>query len=106
MPYEIDNNVWLTLQIEIDMNLMSRLRVTYSTFDLLSDIGGLSGMLFSIFAVFMRLWMHNFADNHMVSNLYKVKHTSGPDESSQVIQNSIVTNWKELILSWLPCSIF
>ena len=103
MPYEINNNVWLTLQIEMDFNLMSRLRVTYSSFDLLSDIGGLSGMLFSIFAIFMRLWMHNFADNHMVSNLYKIERT-GPDEGRQEIQKSMVTNWKELVFSWLPCN--
>ena len=74
--------------------------MTYSTFDLLSDIGGLSGMLYSIFAFFMRLWMYNYPDNFMVSQLFKVKRK---DKTEETIDHSMARNCKELLYSWLPC---
>ena len=96
MPYEINNNFWKAIQIVMSPNFTSKERVTYSTFDFLSDIGGLSGMLYSIFAVFMQLWNYNCPDNFMVTKLYTVKNSKGEEKA---INYTMVRNCKELILS-------
>ena len=48
-------------------------RSQYTLFDMLSDVGGLSGMLFSLFAIVMKAWNHNSLENYMVKNLFKEK---------------------------------
>lgn len=57
----------------MNLSQIIRERITYSTFDLLSDIGGLSGMLGSILAFLMKIWNYNSADNFMVTQLFKFK---------------------------------
>ena len=42
-------------------------------FDLLSDVGGLFGILVTIFSVVITAWNYNSFDNMMVSNLFNIK---------------------------------
>ena len=48
LPYEKPDNVWLSVTVEVDLNLMTYERTLYTLFDLLSDVGGLSGILVTI----------------------------------------------------------
>ena len=57
----------------MNLSQIIRERISYSTFDLLSDIGGLSGMLFSILAFLMRIWNYNSADNFLATQLFRFK---------------------------------
>ena len=59
LPYEHFDNTWISLTIEMDLNRVDYSRTRYTFFELLSDVGGLSGMLVSIFAVFMGAWNFN-----------------------------------------------
>ena len=41
LPYEKDDNVWISLTVERDLSLRVLSRNIYTGFDFLSDIGGL-----------------------------------------------------------------
>ena len=73
MPYEKPDNTWISITIEMDLNLTNYERTLYTLFDLLSDIGGLSGILFTLLAFFVRSWNFNSFDNMMASHLYQIK---------------------------------
>ena len=48
-PQEKDEDVQIMITIERDFNVLSLERVAYTTFDMLSDVGGLSGILIIFF---------------------------------------------------------
>ena len=48
LPYEGADNTWIMVTIEMDPNLMMYERSIYTFFDLLSDLGGLNGILMTI----------------------------------------------------------
>lgn len=73
MPYEKPDNTWLSISVEMNLDRIEYSRSRYTVFDLLSDVGGLFGIFFSVFAVFMAAWNHNALDNYMVAHLFKVK---------------------------------
>ena len=41
MPYEKFDNTWVSVTIEMDLNVMFYERTVYTVLDLLSDVGGL-----------------------------------------------------------------
>ena len=55
----------------------------YTLFDTLSDVGGLSGILMTIFALFMTAWNFNQFDNMMAKYLFKIKSKSAVDPSKE-----------------------
>ena len=59
LPYEWPDDIWTSVTIEMDQNRVDYDRARYTFFDLLSDVGGLSGMFVSIFSVFMGAWNFN-----------------------------------------------
>ena len=73
MPYERDDNVWLSVTLEMNLNRMEYSRSRYTAFDLLSDVGGLKGMFAELFVLFLAAWNFNAVDNFMVTQLFKVK---------------------------------
>ena len=73
MPYERDDNVWLSVTLEMNLNRMEYSRSRYTFFDLLSDVGGLKGMFAELFVLFLAAWNFNAVDNFMVTQLFKVK---------------------------------
>ena len=48
LPYEESDNTWIMVSIEMDPNLTVYERSVYTYFDLLSDIGGLNGILMTV----------------------------------------------------------
>lgn len=73
LPYEEKDNVWVRVTIEMDLDAMEVSRHRYTAFDLLADVGGLSGMFATIFAIFMAIWNYTALDSLLMSHLYKVK---------------------------------
>ena len=73
LPYEKFDNTWISVTIEMDLNLMTYERTLYTMFDLLSDVGGLSGILVTIFSVLITCWNYNSFENLLVSNLFNIK---------------------------------
>ena len=75
--YEKDDNVWVSVTIERSLTMVAFERTVYTTFDFLSDVGGLAGILVAGLMLFVKAWNHNSFDNFMVSNLFKMKE---PDD--------------------------
>ena len=73
MPYEHSDNTWVSITVEMEQDRIDFARTRYTVFDLLADVGGLSGMFASTFAVVMTVWNFNALDNYMVTQLFKVR---------------------------------
>ena len=71
LPYEMYDNTWVSVTIEMDLNMMHYERKVLTMFDMLSDIGGLTGILATIFGIINASWNYNAFDNFMVSRLFK-----------------------------------
>ena len=63
----------MDVTFELDLNQKFILRKSYSILDLLSDIGGMIGILMGIFSSIVACFNYNNFDNYMVSRLFKVK---------------------------------
>jgi hypothetical protein len=48
--------------------------------DYISDIGGLQGMIFSIFAIIIGLANYNMFDNYIVTKLFRVESPQNDDD--------------------------
>ena len=59
--------------IEYNMNQIVIARDSYKFLDLLSDLGGMQGILFSLIGYFIAFWNYNMLDNFMVTRLYKIE---------------------------------
>ena len=57
----------------MDLDLKEIKRSGYTMLDLISDIGGIQGVLFSSFAIFVGVWNHNMIENYLVTKLYRLK---------------------------------
>ena len=102
LPYERVDNIWMSITIEMDTGLMTYSRVVYTLFDLLSDIGGLSGILISFFLMIVTAWNHNKFDNMLVSRLFKIKRRDKGADEAETISNSCMPNCTDWILSFFP----
>ena len=63
----------MDVTFELDLNQKFIMRKSYSFLDLLSDIGGMIGILMGIFSSIVACFNFNNFDNYMVSRLFKVK---------------------------------
>ena len=77
MPYEWKDNVWVSVTVEIDLDLTVIERKVYTLFASLSDIGGLSQILAIFASIILSIWNYNSFDNMMVAQLFKVKKPPG-----------------------------
>ena len=73
LPYEFVDNVWLSITIEMDFDVITYEREVYTSLELLSDIGGLSGMLMTVFGFVIMTWNYQVLDNYLVSKLFKIR---------------------------------
>ena len=63
LPYEENDDTWIMVTVEMDPNLMTYERSVYTFFDLLSDIGGLNGILMTFAGIICATWNFNKFDN-------------------------------------------
>ena len=66
----------------MDLNQKVIQRQGYTTLDLISDIGGLQGILISVFAIIVGIWNHNMLENLLVSRLFKLEAKPEPDHKN------------------------
>ena len=78
MPYESNDNTWVNVSIEMNLDRMEYSRSLYTAFDLLADVGGLSGMFIQVFFFFVQAWNFNALDKHMVARLFRIKKKKSP----------------------------
>ena len=72
MPYEKPDNTWVSVTIEMDLNVIHYDRKVYTVFDMLSDWGGFNGIFITFFGVISSTWNYLSFDNFMVSRLFKI----------------------------------
>ena len=99
----------------MDLDVMHYERHVYTIFDMLSDLGGLIGILTSVFAVFNAWWNYQAFENFMASRLFKVRKPAEDIradmdyfDKSDYIKISNFPNFKNWILSLVPtcCKCF
>ena len=82
-------------------------------FDMLSDIGGLSGIFVSAFAIMASSWNYLAYDNYLVTRLFTVraKESTGPadpeahgEAETATLKTRGLPECKELFLAVCPCS--
>ena len=109
LPYERKDRVWLSITIEMDLDVLELERTTYTYFDLLSDVGGLSSICRTFFAMILGFWNYKSFDNMMATSLFKIKNLGPASESDKAsyIEESTTPYCKDLLMSLLPgCCIF
>ena len=72
--------------IEMNHDVIDIKRQNYDILQLLSDIGGLLGLLVSGFGFLLSIWNYNMLDNNMVRYLYKLERPS--ETETRKIKNS------------------
>ena len=77
--YEKDSVVQMDITIELDLDRQFIIRKCYSFLDLLSEVGGMIGILMAILTSVVSCFNYNNFDNYMVSRLFKIKK---PDSMS------------------------
>ena len=50
LPYEMPDQNWVSVSFEMDLNMIHIERKLYTVFDMLSDVGGLLGILTTLAA--------------------------------------------------------
>ena len=109
LPYERFDNTWVSVTIEMDLNMMNYERQVLTVFDMLSDIGGLTGIIATVFGILNAAWNFNAFDNFMVSRLFKLKKPKEeivPDmpvfNQSDYIKLGKAPNCADWLLSFVP----
>ena len=89
LPYEYSNNNHITVRMEMNSDLIRIERSVYTVFDLLSDIGGITSILLSVFIVIDHLWSFASLENYIVQRLYKItKKQEDQEEGSSYFRRS------------------
>ena len=103
-------NAQIMITIEREFNVLSIERMAYTTFDMLSDVGGLSGIMIIFFQVLIALWNFNSFDNYLVSRLYKIKLpklVNNEENEKQTVQKGFFDQSEYINLSKYPyCNEF
>ena len=120
LPYENQDEeieTMVMVSIEMDLNRVDYSRSRYTVFDLLSDVGGLQGIFYSVFAILMTAWNFNSLDNYMVQHLFKARSETSSDKSdgskvqkglkgnrasSEFFPSKSLPYFKDYFLSWVP----
>lgn len=72
-PYEKDYDAMMDITVEMDLDLNILARENYTVLDLLSDIGGIQGILMSGFAMVLGVFNYGHFSTYMASRLFKIK---------------------------------
>ena len=62
-------------------------RKVFTVFDMLSDIGGLTGIIGIMFGTINSIWNHNAFDNNMVARLFKIRKKDKDIDEDEPIFN-------------------
>ena len=79
-------------------------------FDLLSDIGGLQGILVSLLALSLSVWNYKAVENHLVTRLFKVSKPGGDqpgndahaDEAVSLHRDNLIPGLKDWLFDCFP----
>ena len=85
----------------MSLDVLKYEREVYTFFDMLSDVGGLMGIMTITFNFLVSLWTFKYFENYMISKLFKIKKLDadikpGMEQFAQsdFLKNSINPNCK------------
>ena len=78
VPFKESKNLLQGIFINIDMDLLIIQRSGYTFLDILSDVGGIQGILISAISILMAVHNYYYLDSYIISKLFKVG--SGPNQ--------------------------
>ena len=78
--YEKDYDTWFDLTIEMNMNLTLIQRNGYTVLDLMSDVGGILGILSTGITYFLAFWNYNYFENYLITRLFKLERKDLDEE--------------------------
>ena len=102
-PYEFEDEAWMQITIEMDLNRMTYSRARYTVLELLAQFGGFIGIFGRIFGNFMAAWNFNALSNYMVTRLYKMRSFDGKSDEKEIdFKRSKFPHCGDYAMSWLP----
>jgi len=103
-PYTKDFNAMMDITIEMNKNLAVIQRNGYTIFDLMSDIGGVQGILLSGTAVLIGFFNYNHFDTYMASKLFKLRKPGAKNSfDMELFSPSKTGNLKEFCQDFVGC---
>ena len=80
------------IQIEVNANLTLIQRSGYHIIDLLSDVGGLQGLLISAISVFLSVWNYKNLENYLAVKLFKFENIDSVElDSAKAVPSQVQT---------------
>ena len=73
-PYEKDPDLMTSIVIETNLDQLFIQREGYTILDLLSDVGGLSGIGIWILDILTKILNYDYMNSYMTSKLFKLKN--------------------------------
>ena len=89
----------LELEFAMSLDLQKESRSVYTFFDVLGNVGGLSGILFSVAAAINNALNFNSSENRLVKELYK------PIQDVSFTASTVASSMREYLQSSLPACI-
>ena len=78
--YEKGYDVQMDITVEMNLNLKTVDRTRYTFLDLLSDVGGIQGLLLTFGGLILGILNYNNFDNYLASRLFKIKDKHAKEE--------------------------
>ena len=103
----------MDVYFEMNLDVINIKRQNYDVLQLLSDIGGIQGLLVSGFAYLVSIWNYKMFDNNIVHHLYKLVRPSETDsrrikdsfKESDHMKPRLFFNPKEYFRDTLPSRV-
>ena len=96
---EKDLNVQMDIMIEMNLDMGILSRSGYTFIDVLSDVGGIQGLLISAISIIIGFFNYNHFDTFVASRLFTVKDQ---DDSHKVIKPTHFCNVAQYVRDLLP----
>ena len=111
--YEEDLSVQMDITVEKNLDQIVIARDGYTLLDLISDIGGMQGILISGAAMVLTIFNHNHLENFIVTKLYRLSSGSlglTDDENDRYsekkrLKQRPMTNFIDYICEKIPSSV-
>ena len=73
VPFPLEKDLIQGLYIQMDLDLTVIERSSYTILDVLSDVGGLQGILISASSLMLGILNYKYLEDYLVSKLFKSK---------------------------------
>lgn len=101
-PYETIPEIVMKLTFEHHLDRFVTQRSNYTFLGVLSDVGGLSAVIYSVFATLLAILNYNSLNAHIVNKLFKFSDSDPESNQGNLYRPSKLANIVGLFMSFLP----